>query len=137
MVNSCLYLIRQTVNSSHLEYILFIAIRNHQFFFLIFIEWILLLLILSLIKATLDLSLLKSHIIIFNILQLVEPGIFIYLVLDCESNFYLFAFIMIVLNLYFFIKISYLVIINLGYFSVTCFKHYSTYVHLYLDSVAL
>lgn len=136
MVNSCLYLIRQTVNTSHLEYKLFIAIRNHHFF-LIFIEWILLLLILSLIKATLNLSLLKSHIIIFNILQLVEPGIFIYLVLDCESNFYLLAFIMIVLNLYFFIKVSYLVIINLGYFSVACFKHYSTYVHLYLDSVTL
>ena len=84
--------------------------------------------------ATLDLTLLNSHIIIFNILQLVEPGIFIYIVLDCESNFYLLAFIMVVLNLYFLIKVSYLVIINLGYFYVACFKHFGTYVHLYLDS---
>lgn len=97
MVNSCLYLIRQTVNTSHLEYILFIAIRNHQFNFhrmnFTFTN-------IELNNGNTRLKL-KSHIIIFNILQSVEPGIFIYPVLDCESSFYLLAFIMIVLNLQF------------------------------------
>ena len=133
MVNSCLYLIRQIVNTSHLEYILFIAIRNHQFNFhrmnFTFTN-------IELNNGNTRLKL-KSHIIIFNILQSVEPGIFIYPVLDYESSFYRLAFIMIVLNLYFFIKGSHLVIINLGYFYVACFKHYSTYVPLYLDSVTL